>query len=239
MLQLDTMKNRHHIIYSILFVAVELCLLLCVLFMNNSLVRYVSFASVLLAFVYSLTFISTKSKSHPTQLGLLFTVIADIFLVLLKAENKLIAMIAFSITQILYCIRIYQETINPIIKKLNLIIRTLLIIVVQIITICILQSKTDALSLVSMFYYTNLVVNLIFACINIKRSPLMAIGLLFFLLCDTVIGLQQTFNSYIIISTSAPIYKLVFSSFNLAWLFYIPSQTLICISCKTQHKSIM
>lgn len=171
-----------------------------------------------------------KNKTYLVmQIGLICTVFADIFLVVLEPIKQIPAMIFFSITQICYFLRLYFNTKSKKEKLIHLILRVSLTLIVQIITIVVLKEKIDALSLVSMFYYTNLILNMIFAFIHFKKSPVFAIGLLLFLLCDTIIGLDIMASSYISGTLLEAINSFI-SGANWAWIFYVPSQALIAIS---------
>lgn len=187
------------------------------------------FTSVLISASFMILSCS-KTKSYLfMQIGLACTVFADIFLVVIEPMIQLPAMIFFSGTQICYFLRIFFETKSKKEKLIHLIIRASLTVLVQIITIIVLKEKTDALSLVSMFYYTNLILNVIFAFIHFKKSPILAIGLLLFLLCDTIIGLDIMASSYIS-GTALEAVNSFISGANWAWIFYVPSQALIASS---------
>lgn len=224
------MNKKLKLISLSIFIALEICLWILVLATSGDLNRYLSFSSILLAFIFSLMFLSFKDKTYLTQFALFFTVVADVFLVLINPQNQALAMTSFSIVQILYLIRILLETKNKKINLINLIVRVVLICIVEIITIIVVKDKVDYVCLISMFYYTNLILNLIFAFINLKKSPLLAIGLVFFLLCDTFVGLSSAIDVYITVSHTSWLYKLVFADFNFIWFFYIPSQTLLALS---------
>ncbi|MBR2944492.1 MAG: hypothetical protein IKC16_05325 [Clostridia bacterium] len=187
------------------------------------------FTSVLISASFMILSCS-KTKSYLfMQIGLACTVFADIFLVVIEPMIQLPAMIFFSGTQICYFLRIFFETKSKKEKLIHLIIRASLTVLVQIITIIVLKEKTDALSLVSMFYYTNLILNVIFAFVHFKKSPVLAIGLLLFLLCDTIIGLDIMASSYIS-GTALEAVNSFISGANWAWIFYVPSQALIASS---------
>ena len=65
------------------------------------------------------------------------------------------------------------------------------------------------------------------------KNKLFPIGLVLFLLCDTIIGLQMATGVYLPISEHSVIYKIIFTDFNLAWFFYLPSQVCIALSGKS------
>ena len=85
------------------------------------------------------------------------------------------------------------------------------------------------LAVVSMMYYTILVVNVIFATIRTRSNPFLAIGLILFLCCDTVIGLHMM-DSYLPIPQDSFLYRAIRPGFDLAWTCYLPSQVLITLS---------
>ncbi|MBO5395155.1 MAG: hypothetical protein J6A28_04595 [Clostridia bacterium] len=213
------------------FALIEATLLPLILTLSGLVVKILSFASIVLAFGFSLLFISFKNKAFFVQIGLFFTVMADIFLVVIEPRMQSLAMSFFSLVQMAYFAKLLFENKNKKVRLANIISRVALVVIVEIVTILVVGAKTDYLALISMFYYTNLILNIVFAFFNFKQNPYFAIGMVLFALCDTIIGLQVAIGNYIFVSESSFIYKFVFSSFNWAWLFYLPSQTLISISC--------
>ena len=198
---------------------------------------WVSFACVVLACLFLSLFCQKSYAYLLTQLGLICTVCADVFLVVLSPMKQLPAMVFFSITQMCYFLRLYLNHTTANQKSAHLIGRGAATIVALGVTTAVLGANTDALSLVSLFYYANLVFNIIVAFTQLKSCPVLAIGLLLFLLCDTVIGLNVMANSYLSGAKDSFIYKLVSVNFNLAWLFYVPSQALIALSLvRNQNK---
>jgi hypothetical protein len=76
-------------------------------------------------------------------------------------------------------------------------------------------------------YYGNLILNLLFAFLN--KDRILGLAFVLFLLCDTVIGLQVAAGGYLPIAEGSALYSLLFSGFNLAWFFYLPSQVLLAL----------
>lgn len=188
-----------------------------------------SYFAIVLACAFCFLF-AEKSKSYLfTQIALLCTVGADYFLVFTNEKDQLAGMIFFCGTQIAYFLRIFFEEENPKARKIHLITRVSVSVVVLAATCIVLGAKTDPLALVSMFYYTNLILNIIFAFIHFKSSYLLAIGLVCFVICDTFIGFANI-GPYMSISESSIIYKLLNADFDIAWAFYVPSQALLSIS---------
>ena len=95
---------------SILFIVAEIVLWICILNISGIANKYLSFSAVVLAFLFAMMFFGIKNKNYLTNFALLFTVIADVFLVLLDAQNQSAAMTSFTVVQILYFIRILFET---------------------------------------------------------------------------------------------------------------------------------
>lgn len=116
--------------------------------------------------------------------------------------------------------------------KTLLFIRLGLIAAAEAVTVLILKDATDPLAVISICYYVNLIFNIILAFLQFKQYRLFAIGLVFFLLCDTVIGLQVMSGGYLPIPDGSLLDQILSVPFNLAWLFYLPSQVLISLSSR-------
>ncbi|MBO5312794.1 MAG: hypothetical protein J6B29_02400 [Clostridia bacterium] len=220
------------------FLCLELALGILVQTAPADAVRWVSFSCVLLACLFCLLFWERSPLFILTQVGLICTVFADVFLVVLEPIIQLPAMVFFSVTQTCYATRLYlcQETQN--VRRVHLILRISITLMALLLTVIVLGKGTDALSLVSLFYYANLILNVIFAFTMVKKCPLFALGLLLFLLCDTVIGLNVMADSYITDAQNSFILKLIDVDFNLAWVFYVPSQALISISLIKNERTV-
>ncbi len=212
---------------SALFCAVEIALGVLLQRAPNG--HYYSFFSVVLSCAFFFLFAENSLSYFLTQLALISTVCADYFLVLLPAQRKLTAMIFFSVVQIAYFLRIYFEDESKKCRTWHIASRILLSAAAIIVTVCVLGSSADALALVSMFYYANLILNVIFAFMSFEKHGVLAIGLLLFILCDTVIGLSLL-DLYFPIPHDSSLYAVIHPGFDLAWACYLPSQTLIAIS---------
>lgn len=162
--------------------------------------------------------------------GLACTLVADFFLVVLDPRQQLWGMVFFLGAQLCYALALHRK--KPI--RWLLLLRFLLTALAVILSIVILGQFTDALAVISVCYYANLILNIFAAFSRWKQNKLLPIGFILFLLCDTVIGLQVAAGGYLPISESSWLYRLIFSSFNLAWFFYLPSQVLIVLSLRNQ-----
>lgn len=213
-----------------LFCLIELILAVLVQTTAGAVNVAVSYSAVILACLFMITSFEKNKTYVFMQIGLICTVLADWFLVVKSPIQQLPAMIFFSGTQICYFLRLYFNHNSQARKRIHLIIRASASVVMMLITAMVLKDKTDALSLVSMFYYANLILNMIVAFSQSKSSLLFPIGLTLFILCDTVIGLDILLASYIKSQEAKEIFYQIFGKFNVAWLFYVPSQALIALS---------
>lgn len=223
-------KNKKILIAAVLpFIITEMTLGILLQVIMGRASELVSYTAVVLACLFCVLF-AERSKSYLfTQTALICTVCADYFLVYSEEMRQLPAMVFFSITQICYFLRLYFEDSDKKRKKAHFICRAFLSVAAIILTLAVLGKNCDAVALVSMFYYANLILNAVFAFIGFKKNPIFATGLLFFILCDTIVGLSMI-DAYIPLSPESIIYNIVHPGFDLAWVFYVPSQTLLAIS---------
>ena len=166
-----------------------------------------------------------------TQLGLIGTMGADFFLVLLPEQKRLPGMIFFAAVQIMYFLRLYTTDTNAKRKKVHLILRVALSVIIVAATFIVLGVGADPVAVLSTFYYTNLLLNVIFAFIDYENTGVFAIGLLLFIISDTVIGFHEL-DDYI---GKDPIVMEVVkqikrSKIDLVYGFYLPSQVLIAMA---------
>ncbi len=224
------LKNKNVLIpLSALFALAEITLSLFHQVTRGAVSAYASYAAIVLACIFCVVFIEPSSQYVMTQTALICTAFADYFLVISRVQQRLPAMLFFSITQICYFILIHRNMKSQSLRKVHLIAQASLSVFAVILTLAVLQSKADALSLVSLFYFANLLSNIVFAFIDFKASPLLAIGLLLFICCDITVGLSMI-DLYFDIPSDSVIYSIINPGFDLAWAFYIPSQTLLALS---------
>lgn len=216
--------------FIIIFTIVELLLCILVQITNGISNIVVSFTAVVISFIFSLLHFENNKFYLLTLTGLFCTVFADLFLVVVEPMKQIPAMFFFSITQICYSIRIYLTQNTRKEKVIHIITRILVVLICIVATIVVLKDKTDFLSLISLFYYANLLVNTIFAFTYFNKNKIFSVGLLCFTLCDLFVGFSVLDQSYISIKENSILYFLCNPGFNIAWLFYVPSQTLISLS---------
>ena len=176
---------------------------------NTALIKYVG---IVLCFAFSL-FAHTTLRQKFTLFALLFTVGADFFLVILGNPREM-GVLLFIVVQLFHYLRIHVGNGN----------RIPLLIVRGIITLCcvalvFILKIVSPVNILTAVYFPQLVMNLIDSIIKNDRtvgSILLSVGLLLFIGCDVCVGLSN-----LIYSPAA--------SF-LIWVFYLPSQVLICLS---------
>ena len=217
------------VILSAIFLTAEAVLGILLQTAQNKIPINLRYTAVVLACLFFILFAEKSLSFLFTMVALVCTVGADYFLVYCAEMQQLPAMLFFSVTQIAYFLRLYFEDNNITRRLIHLICRGVFSAVAIGATLLVLGADTDAVAVVSMFYYANLILNIIFAFIAFKKSWAFAIGLLLFVLCDTVIGLSLI-NTYLPIAEGSFIYKLIYPGFDLAWAFYLPSQALLSIS---------
>ena len=216
------------IVITSVFVCAEIFLGIFLQVASGRAVNAASFGAIILACLFCLVSMEKSCEYAVTQIALVCTVCADYFLVWSSPIVQLPAMAFFLIAQLAYAYRLYLLADNRE-RAAQVISRAALSLIIVIVTWVVLKEGTDALSIVSMLYYVNLILNAVFAFCGFKCRKLLAIGFLLFILCDTVIGLEMM-NAYLPIPDDAYLYKIIRPGFNLAWVFYLPSQVLLSLS---------
>ena len=212
-----------------IFVIVEIFLSHYVQITSTDIANPAKFFAIALACAFCVLSIEKSNVYLFTQLALVATVGADYFLVYIPERHQLYGMLCFAVAQILYFLRIYFEDTCQKRKKLNLILRIATLIIAPVCTIAFLGEKADMLAIVSVFYYLNICLNLVFASIQSNINPLLVIGFICFIICDTFIGLANV-GPYLQIPEGSFIHTIMNPGFDPSWAFYIPSQTLLAIS---------
>ena len=223
---------KKRIIYSVstaIFLAVETLLGYILQTGSGRTINTAQYISVILAFLFCFLFFEKSFDYLFTQLALFITVIADYFLVWLSPQIKLWGMFFFFFAQLSYAARIYFSEKNAKKRLGQIISRVFLTVAIVIITLIVLKDGADMLSIVSMMYYANLALNLFWSVFDIKKHYILAAAFLFFVGCDTLIGIS-VLKQYFTIPPDSFIYKILYPGFDLAWAFYLPSQMLLAIS---------
>ena len=223
-------KNKNTLIgASVLFSSVEAVLGYLLQTSRGDTVSWLCFSSVALACLFCALFARLSPAYFLTQLALVCTVCADFFLLITPVRQQLPAMLFFSVTQLSYFLRLYLYDENRSRRALHVGIRASASAIAVTATLLVLGSSADAVAIVSMFYYANLLINIVFAFIQFKKPGFFSVGLLLFALCDALIGFAFL-DGYLPIPPDSFIYKIIHPGFDLAWAFYLPSQTLLALS---------
>ena len=166
-------KNKSLLLMlSAIFLTVEGWLGIQLFTESNFYYVHIQFSAVALAFLFCFVFFENSKSYIFTQLALLFTLISDYFLVLRGAEQKAVAMTFFSMVQIFYFLRIYSEDRSHKRKKIHLILRAALGIASLPLTAIVLGERVDIVALITVFYFVNLALNVIFSYLNFRKSPI-------------------------------------------------------------------
>ena len=230
------LKSKKSIyIFSLLFTFLELLLAVCVQTVGGRANDFLSVSAIALCFAFALLFLEKGTDTALIQAALFCTLMADICLIILQPRKQLLAMLFFSAVQICYFILLWKNQRKY--KGFHLVFRGFISLTALFLTAAVLGEKADPLSLVSLFYFANLLLNVIFSFADFKKNRLFAVGLLLFLLCDICIGLSEMSAGYIPIKEGTLLYAVIHPGFNLAWLFYIPAQTLIALSLADKRLS--
>ena len=211
------------------FCAIEAILAILLHTQGGMLGRHFSFTSVLLAFFFCFLFMEKSPAYLFTQLALLGTVLADSILVYGRPETTL-AMCFFSVTQLAYAARLHTA-MPPSRRPLHIAVRLLGSSVAILLVFLVAKEGTDALAVVSLFYFANLVMNAVYAFIFFEKPGLFAFGLLLFVFCDVFVGFSML-GGYLPLPDTALIDFLTSPPINMAWVFYLPSQVLLALSLR-------
>ena len=211
-----------------LYVCVQTALGIALQVTHGRVINTCQFGAIILACLFCAVLAERSREYAFTQIALVCTVCADYFLVWSQPIKQLPAMLFFLCAQTAYAARLYLLA-GKTERRVQLISRVALCAVIVIVTLAVLGQNADALAIVSMLYYAQLILNVVFAFAKFRSRAVLAIGFLLFLLCDTVIGLDLI-NGYLPIPPDALLYKIIRPGFNLAWVFYLPSQVLLSLS---------
>lgn len=223
------MSRKEPWLLTLIFLSVELILYLLILTTGGTLLVACSYGAIVVCFLYALLTAGNRFIIG----GLACTVMADLFLVVCSPIRQLDGMIFFLTAQTLYAAMLHRAGRN----KGLLFARIALVLAATAIAFAVLKERTDALAVVSVCYYANLIMSIVEAFTLFSKNRLFPMGLVLFLLCDTVIGLQAACGTYLTIREQSVIYRIIFMDFHLSWSFYLPSQVLIALSGRKMYPS--
>jgi len=201
---------------SALFISAELALLMCILFAPHA--EITCLWAIILVLLYSLLFKNKNTSVLLMQLAFVFT------------------LATFFVAQTLYFAKMLLSIKAKKYVADNIAIRIILLGCAILLGWLVLKEKLDYVAIISLAYFASLIHNVILAFVLFKKSPMFAIGMLLFLLCDIVVGLNSAIGTYISVPENSIWYLIAHAPFNLAWTFYLPSQTLLALSIKDATK---
>lgn len=225
----------------VVFILIQFSIWLKLIFDYGEWGTYLSYGTVVFCFVYSLFFLGKQKDSIFQSGAFFFTCIADYFLILLGGQNKTLAMCAFLCAQIFYACRVYLLAKSEKEKRLQILLRVSLGVVGAVATFVVLKEKTEALFVISVVYYVQLLLSMVFSFLHFKdglSAKLLAIGLLSFALCDISIGFDFLIGIFSLGEESILYFIVHKMPVSMVTLFYPPSQTLLCASAKVSNKNV-
>ncbi len=170
----------------------------------------------------------SKTEGNLIRIAMLFTLVADYYLVGMTEPDNFKGVAVFLGTQLFIFLHIFANDQSSKTRLVNVLIRFLLTIVVISVAYLILGDMIDPLAIITLIYFINLCINAIFAHRIGRGGIVLTVGLILFALCDVNVGLAGIEEMYITeISEDSLLYNLIHTDVDLIWLFYIPSQTLI------------
>ena len=203
----NVMKKRILIIAAALYVCVQTALGITMQVTHGRVINACQFGAIILACLFCAVLAERSREYAFTQAALVCTVCADFFLVWSQPIKQLPAMAFFLCAQTAYAARLYLLA-GKTERRVQLISRVALCAVIVVVTLAVLGENVDALAIVSMLYYAQLFLNVVFAFVKFRSRAMLAIGFLLFLLCDTVIGLDLI-HGYLPIPPDALLYKII------------------------------
>lgn len=211
---------------------------------NINLSNRIKFTMIVLCFCYVLFYKKSTDKSilFCLRVALFFTVISDLFILLL--DFYFYGVLTFIIVQQIYGIKLditikqkgpgfWKDYFHMLLPRF---VVQILLAGIYCLLLIGLGVNPEKLLVITVFYFISIVTNVIRSIRIAFHDPtecsnwLFAIGMISFLLCDISVGL---FNLSDFIPLSDGLYEFIYStSAILMWAFYAPSQVLIALSVK-------
>lgn len=215
------------------FISIEVILYILILFADlDGWHRFVSFMSIFVCFVYVLLIHKKNDMDYNImRLAFIATLAADYFLTL-HSEEQVLGTFLFFLSQVMFFFRIHlsYQRIKPKIIYLYTAVFSIFVLMFYL----ILES-IDVLIIVSLLYFSFLLLNMIFSWMTHKRYILFTIGLTCYIAADLMVAMHMA-DPYITFATPSIFSYLTSTPINLIWLFYLPTQVLLALSTKYHHK---
>lgn len=158
-----------------------------------------------------LFFISFNRKNdYLILIAQLVTVIADVFMILLK--NLTVGILIYLLVQLIYATYFYFRDENKKRRLIFIIVRVTLMLITPLILLAV--NKLDVKTTFAIIYFINILTNLAYAIVF--KDPILIAGFAIFAISDLFIGLG-----------SVAFIKKILEHFNAVYFFYVISQVLI------------
>ena len=177
------------------------------------------FAAIALCLAYSVC-ASARGGDKLITAALVFTLCADVFLLLLDSEYA-VGVALFCVVQGVYFVRIYKGNGGLSLWGLRIALFAAAVAVLHF------AKMRSPLNVLAAAYFTSFACNLL-QSFGVKNR-LFTIGLALFICCDVCVGIHNLPNIL-----PAWVYELAAVGM---WLFYLPSQVLISLSGEKNEKS--
>lgn len=204
----------------IILIIIEILIYISFMFFDDYIDSNIRFIGIVILLIY-LLFEKRSKDLFILRLALLFTIISDLFLLVID-DFYIVGVLCFIIVQLIYLYRLRGFT------KLNFYIPILICFNLIFVKI-ILKDGFDYLLALTVIYFTLIVNNMVLSLISFKSNPLFALGLVLFVCCDIFVGIYNL-SAYVEVGSLINIINT--SGIDFAWGFYLPSQVLIALSLK-------
>lgn len=220
---------------TVIFIAVETALTAGFLFFTEGLwTRAFQFSAIVLAAIHSFYRFRLAPDRIAASTGFVLTVAADFFLIMV-GPLRLLALSLFCIAQTSHAVRL--STFDRAHRKRETIVRGTILTFMVALALVATGGRFDALAILTAVYAMLLLSNAVIAWPLRRRDPFAFPGFLLFILCDVFILLEVgTSQGYFVPAVGSLWAVLLSIPFNLAWLFYVPSQVLLSLSAVTAKK---
>lgn len=224
--------EKNNVLHTIFVIAQAV--LLTLILLEFCTVKWLCFATVVLACIHTLIYVKNEQHGLFFALAMLFTVVSDVFLVLIfdgsDIEIQSVGMTTFSIAQVCYFLYIYFCSSDKKFNLIHLVTRIALCSLACVLAIIVLADSVNYLAVITMFYFANLLLNAVFSFLGKNKNLTRAIAFVFFICCDIFVGAQASLGLFLTVSENTLIYWIAHPPINFTWLFYVVSQTLLSIS---------
>ncbi len=227
MAKLYSKKGRF--VFAVIFSLFEAVLIALIVFsdLDQTVLCYSAVAAAFIAVF--LFFFEDKRQNAVFLVASFLTLVSDFFLVIMygstgKYVYQCLGVTFFCTVHIAYAVYLGGLFFN---RALFVGLRLLLPALVGVVSFFVLKTSGNYLSLASSVYFTLLLLNTVSAFLKIRKTGVFAVGLLFFVLCDLFLGLQLADGVFFTLPSWLK--SVVFLPFNVVWVCYGVSQTLIAL----------